>query len=134
MGTRRSWRDCHQALHHWGKRDRTDAASRGEAQWLSRRSPRLGPMRRANVMHFDGWTSWTWDGRGTPFNGGALDNVLYSSRTLAPRHAWIWDTEQLPADTLRANELDAGASAAIGRHRPVVVDFELRTRIRAGTK
>ena len=94
-----------------------------------RRSP-LAPMRRADVLHFDGWTDWTWDGRGTPFNGGRLDNVLYSSGALEPRHAWIWDTEWLPADTLRAHGLDAGASQAIGRHRPVVVDFSLARRPR----
>ena len=98
-----------------------------------RRSP-LGPMRRADALHFDGWTDWTWDGRGSPFNGGRLDNVLYSAGALAPRHAWIWDTESLPADTLRAHQLSAEASKTIGRHRPVVVDFSLARRARGGVR
>jgi len=83
----------------------------------------LGPMRRADALHFDGWTDWTWDGRGLPFNGGRLDNVLYSAGTLAVDRALIWDTEFLPADTLRAHGMDASTSRTIGRHRPVVVDL-----------
>jgi endonuclease/exonuclease/phosphatase family metal-dependent hydrolase len=84
---------------------------------------RLAPMVRADAFHSDGWTDWTWDGTGTPFNGGRLDNVLYSSGTLAVTHARVWDTEFLPADTLRAHQLTADMSKTINRHRPVVVDF-----------
>ena len=82
-------------------------------------------MRRADALRLDRWTDWTWDGRGMPFNGGRLDNVLYSSGTLAVRRALVWDTEFLPADTLRAHGMDASTSKTIGRHRPVVVDFTL---------
>ena len=83
----------------------------------------LGPMRRADAVQPDGWTDWTWDGRGTPFNGGRLDNVIYSSGALTVLRARVWDTEFLPADTLRAHELTPTTSSSIGRHRPVVVDF-----------
>ena len=83
----------------------------------------LGPMRRADAVQLDGWTDWTWDGRGTPFNGGRLDNVIYSSGALTVLRARVWDTEFLPADTLRAHELTPTTSSSIGRHRPVVVDF-----------
>ena len=96
----------------------------------SLRRSSLGPMRRADALHFDGWTDWTWDGRGTPFNGGRLDNVIYSAGALAPGHARIWDTEWLPTDTLRAHGLEAATSQTIGRHRPVVVDFSLARRAR----
>ncbi len=88
----------------------------------------LGRMTRVNATHADGWTDWTWDGRGTPFNGGRLDNVAYSAGTLEPRFARVWDTEFLPPDTLRAHGLAASTSASIGRHRPVVVVFQWRAR------
>jgi hypothetical protein len=84
----------------------------------------LGPMRRADALHIDGWTDWTWDGTGTPFNGGRLDNMIYSSGTLRVTAARILDTADMPADSLRAHSLEAGMSQAINRHRPVVVDFE----------
>lgn len=85
--------------------------------------PPLAPMRRADAVHPDGWTDWTWDGRGTPYNGGRLDNVIYSSGSLAVVDARVWDTELMPPDTLRAHGLTPATSADIGRHRPVVVDF-----------
>jgi hypothetical protein len=88
--------------------------------------PPLGPMIRAEALHSDGWTDWTWDGRGTPFNGGRLDNAIYSSGTLNARRALVWDTEFLPADTLRAHGVTSGTSQAIGRHRPIVVDLSFK--------
>ena len=86
----------------------------------------LGPLERAEALHFDGWTDWTWDGRTTPFNGGRLDNVLYSSGRLTPTMTRIWDTEYMPADTLAAHGLTAAMSRSINQHRPVVVDFSFR--------
>ena len=85
--------------------------------------PPLGPLRRADAVHPDGWTDWTWDGRGTPFNGGRLDNVLYSSGSLEVARARVWDSEFMDPDTLRAHALAPTTSASIGRHRPVVVDL-----------
>jgi hypothetical protein len=88
--------------------------------------PPLGPMRRADAVHPDGWTDWTWDGRGTPYNGGRLDNVIYSSGSLTVVDARILDTEFMPPDTLRAHALTPATSATVGRHRPVVVDFRFK--------
>ena len=84
---------------------------------------RLGRMRRADAMQDDAWTDWTWDGRGTPFNGGRLDNVLYSSGSLAAVRARVVDTEVMSPDTLRTYHLASETSRSINRHRPVVVDF-----------
>lgn len=86
----------------------------------------LGPMRAADAVQHDGWTTWTWDGRGTAFNGGRLDVVIYSSGTLVPGVGRVWNSELMPPDTLRAHHLVAGSSASINRHRPVVVDFSFR--------
>ncbi|MGH9422162.1 MAG: hypothetical protein ACRD3J_19455, partial [Thermoanaerobaculia bacterium] len=83
----------------------------------------LGPMRRADALHIDGWTDWTWDGRGTAFVGGRLDNMTYSAGTLRVKSAFIWDTEDLPTDSLRAHGLESRTSQSINRHRPIVVDF-----------
>lgn len=89
-------------------------------------APPLGPLRRARAVHFDGWTDWTWDGRGTPFNGGRLDNVVYSTGTLELVRARVWDTESMDPDTLRSHGLTPETSRTIGRHRPVVVDLRFR--------
>jgi endonuclease/exonuclease/phosphatase family metal-dependent hydrolase len=87
--------------------------------------PPVGPMRRAEAIHADGLTDWTWDGRGTAFTNARLDNVIYSSGTLAVLRARVWDTELLPPDTLGAHHLTVATSRTINRHRPVVVDFEV---------
>jgi len=83
----------------------------------------IGPLRAADAVHFDRWTTWTWDGRGTGFNGGRLDIVAYSAGTLRLLNARVWNTELMPADTLRAHDLTPASSASINRHRPVVVDL-----------
>jgi hypothetical protein len=87
----------------------------------------LSPMMRVDALHLDGWTDWTWDGTGTPFNGGRLDNFVYSAGTLTPQFSRIWDTADMPPDTLRAHGLEATSSKDINRHRPVVVDFVFRS-------
>ncbi|MEO7086949.1 MAG: endonuclease/exonuclease/phosphatase family protein [Gemmatimonadaceae bacterium] len=92
---------------------------------MARNGP-LGPMRRAEALQPDGWTDWTWDGRGTAFNGGRLDNLIYSSGSLAVKSAIVWETELMSPDTLRAHGLTADMSRSINRHRPIVV--ELRPR------
>ena len=89
-------------------------------------APPLGPMRAADAVHHDGWTTWTWDGRGTAFNGGRLDVMTYSAGTLEPTRGRVWNTELMPPDTLLAHQLAPGTSASINRHRPVVVDFVFR--------
>ena len=86
----------------------------------------FAPMMRADALHFDNWTDWTWDGRNTPFNGGRLDNVVYSAGKLTVNSARIYDTEYLSADTLKAHELTSRTSVLINQHRPVVVDFTFK--------
>lgn len=83
----------------------------------------LGPMRRAEALHLDGWTDWTWDGLGSAFNGGRLDNIIYSAGSLDVRRALVLDTEDMSVDSLRVHQLATGTSRSINRHRPVVVDF-----------
>jgi len=146
-GTPGSWRETRRRLGAGAVRDRiravlsrgspTPLVVAGDLNLVSGRAaldtllataaePPLGPMRRVDAVHPDGWTDWTWDGRGTPFNGGRLDNVLYSSGSLTAVDARVWDTEFMPPDTLRAHALAPGTSAGIGRHRPVVVDFRFK--------
>ena len=86
----------------------------------------LGPMRRADALHLDGWTDWTWDGLGSAFNGGRLDNVIYSAGSLDVRRALVLDTEDMSSDSLRVHGLATGTSRSINRHRPIVVDFTFR--------
>lgn len=90
--------------------------------------PPLWPMRAADAVHHDGWTTWTWDGRGSAFNGGRLEVVAYSAGTLEQTRGRVWNTELMPPDTLRAHQLTPGTSASINRHRPVVVDFAFPAR------
>jgi hypothetical protein len=148
-GTPHTWRDARRRLAAHLVRDRVVATLSSEApaglviagdlNLVTGRAPldtllatptppRLGPLRRADALHPDGWTDWTWDGRGTPFNGGRLDNVLYSSASLEAVHSRVWDTEFMEPDTLAVHGLEAGTSASIGRHRPVVVDFRVVDR------
>ncbi len=87
--------------------------------------PALGAMQRANAVRDDGLTDWTWDGRGTQFDAGRLDNVAYSSGTLAVVRGRVWDTESMAPETLSFHHLTAETSRSINRHRPVVVDFRL---------
>ncbi|MCG6987222.1 MAG: endonuclease/exonuclease/phosphatase family protein [Gemmatimonadetes bacterium] len=143
-GTRDDWREARRRLAATAVRDRTRAAMArtrpagvvmaGDMNLVGGRAPLdtllatiaappLGPLRRAPAVHFDGWTDWTWDGRGTPFNAGRLDNIVYSTGTLDLLRARVWDTESMDADTLRAYGLMPETSRTIGRHRPVVVDL-----------
>ncbi len=86
----------------------------------------LGPMKRAEAVRPDGVTDWTWDGRGTEFPNGRLDNVAYSQGTLAVARATVWDTEAMNADTLSAHGVTATTSRSINKHRPVVVEFTFK--------
>ena len=85
----------------------------------------VGPLTRVDAYQSDGWSAWTWDSRGTPFNGGVLDNVLFSPGSMRVVRSLVWDTESMSPDTLSAHHLTPDAARSINRHRPVVVDFEL---------
>jgi len=65
----------------------------------------------AELYHSDGSSTWTWDGRETPFPSGTLDFQLYSPRSLEMRTGYILDTE----------------SRRTGRHRPLVVEYAWRS-------
>ena len=77
----------------------------------------------ANLYHPDGSTSWTWDGRRTPFPSGTLDYQLYSPQGLTMRSGLILDTESLPSETLKQHGLERGMAGRTGRHRPLVVEY-----------
>jgi endonuclease/exonuclease/phosphatase family metal-dependent hydrolase len=86
-------------------------------------SPTHAGMIAAELYHPDGATSWTWDGRRTPFPSSTLDYQLYGPQGLVMRTGFILDTERLPLEALERYELESGASARTGRHRPLVVDY-----------
>ena len=81
----------------------------------------------AEIFHLDGESSWTWDGRGTPFSSSILDYQLYGPDGLAVHDAYVFDTEDLAAETLAALGLQAGTSNQLSRHRPLVVDYSWRS-------
>lgn len=80
-------------------------------------------MIAAELYHPDGSTTWTWDGRRTPFPSSTLDYQLYGPQGLMMRSGFILDTERLPLEALERHGLESGASARTGRHRPLVVEY-----------
>ena len=86
-------------------------------------SPDHAGLVAAEIYHPDGATSWTWDGRMTPFPSGTLDYQLYNPQELVMRSGFILDTELLPPETLQQHELESGMSGKTGRHRPLVVEY-----------
>jgi hypothetical protein len=78
------------------------------------------------IYHLDGSTSWTWDGRGTPFPSRALDFQLYSPRSLIVRQGLILDSEDFPAEELEQYGLQPGTSGLLSDHRPLVVEYAWR--------
>lgn len=87
---------------------------------------RLGPLTRAPALHADGWSTWTWDGRGGPFHSAPMDAVLFSARTLTALRARIVDWDVFPATERAALGLTPAPVAGLSRHRPIVVDFAWR--------
>jgi len=84
---------------------------------------RLLVMIAAELYHPDRATTWTWDGRGTPFPSNTLDYQLYGPSGLEMRSGFILDTEQLPAEVLEQYELEIGTVGRTGSHRPLVVEY-----------
>jgi hypothetical protein len=85
-------------------------------------SPHSGLI-AAELYHPDGATTWTWDGRGTPFPSNTLDYQLYGPSGLEMRSGFILDTEQLPAEVLERYELEIGTVGRTGSHRPLVAEY-----------
>ncbi len=80
----------------------------------------------AEVYHIDGSTTWTWDGRGTPFPSRALDYQMYAPHSLEAIEAVIFDTEDLSPEILAEHSLTALASKRLSQHRPIVVGYAWR--------
>ncbi|MBT8098435.1 MAG: endonuclease/exonuclease/phosphatase family protein [Gammaproteobacteria bacterium] len=77
----------------------------------------------AEVYHPDGETTWTWDGRRTPFPSNTLDYQLYGPHGLKKRSGFILDTENIPPEVRERFGLETDTSARTGRHRPLVVEY-----------
>jgi hypothetical protein len=73
--------------------------------------------------HLDGSSTWTWDGRGTPFPSGTLDFQLYDSQALALRASFILDSEDLPPEELDRLGIEHKTSSQLSDHRPLVVEY-----------
>lgn len=77
----------------------------------------------AEIYHPDGITTWTWDGRGTPFPSNTLDYQLYGPWGLNMRSGFILETEGLPTEVLKQKGLEDGMVGRTGSHRPLVVEY-----------
>jgi hypothetical protein len=77
----------------------------------------------AELYHHDKTSTWTWDGRGTPFPSDTLDYQLYGPWGLEMRSGFILDTENLPTELLKEYELEGDMVGRTGRHRPLVAEF-----------
>lgn len=89
------------------------------------RPPHFGLL-AAEILHLDGEESWTWDGRGTQFPSSILDYQLYGSHGLQAGESFVFDTEDLDAETLDSLGLQVQSSSQLSRHRPLVVDYSWR--------
>ena len=80
----------------------------------------------AEILHLDGSSTWTWDGRSTPFASSILDYQFYSAAALVLVDSYVFDSEDLDAETLTTLELQPGTSRQMSRHRPLVADYSWR--------
>lgn len=80
----------------------------------------------AELYHPDGATTWTWDGRGTPFASDTLDYQLYGPWGLKMLSGFVLDTEELPPELLERYELESSTVGRTGSHRPLVVEYSWR--------
>jgi len=80
----------------------------------------------AELYQPDGTTTWTWDGRGTPFPSNTLDYQLYGPWGLTLSSGFILDTERLPPEVLEKHELESSTVGRTGNHRPLVVEYSWR--------
>jgi hypothetical protein len=76
--------------------------------------------------HLDGSSTWTWDGRGTPFPSSTLDFQLYDSQALELRTGLILDSEDLPPEELEQLGIKHKTSSKLSDHRPLVVEYVWR--------
>lgn len=85
-----------------------------------------GGLIPADVRHFNGRDTWTWDGRQTPFPSNTLDYQFYGPRALERRYALILDSEIAPDVVREEFGLTPDMSAKMGRHRPIAVIYRWR--------
>jgi hypothetical protein len=78
----------------------------------------------AELYHPDGVTTWTWDGRGTPYQSNVLDYQLYGPAGLEKRSGFILDTEQLSPEVLERFGLEKEMAGRTGRHRSLVIEYQ----------
>ncbi len=77
----------------------------------------------AELYHSDGDSTWTWDGRRTPFPSNTLDYQLYGPHSLKMHSGLILDTEAISPVLREQLRLGINASTRTGRHRPLVVEY-----------
>ena len=77
----------------------------------------------AELYHADGATTWTWDGRRTPFPSNTLDYQLYGPHGLEMRAGFILDTEGISAKMREQLGLETDTSMRTGRHRPLLAEY-----------
>jgi len=85
-------------------------------------APHSGLM-PAELYHLDGTSTWTWDGRGTPFSSSAPDFQLYNPNALSIESGLVLDTEDLSAADLQTYGLEPRTSRRLSEHRPLVVEY-----------
>jgi hypothetical protein len=83
----------------------------------------LSPVK---CYHLDGSSTWTWDGRGTPFPSGTLDFQLYDPQALDPSTSLILDSEDLSPEELEQLGIEHKTSSQLSDHRPLVVEYNWR--------
>jgi len=93
---------------------------------LALASGRFSSFTLAPAVHADGWSTWTWDGRGGPFHSARMDVVIFSDLTLRALSARVVNWDDFPSAERVALGLTPTPVVGLSRHRPVVVDFEWR--------
>ena len=77
----------------------------------------------AEAYHPDGESTWTWDGRRTPFPSNVLDYQFYGPRGLEHLAGHVLDAESASGDVLEQFGLARDSTVRTGRHRPVLVRY-----------
>jgi len=77
----------------------------------------------AEPHHLNRSSTWTWDGRGTPFPSSTLDFQLYDAEALQVHSGLILDSEDLPLEDLKQYGIQQETSSRLSDHRPLVVEY-----------
>ena len=77
----------------------------------------------AEIYHPDSSSTWTWDGRRTPFPSNVLDYQLYGPHGLKRLAGLVLDTERLSGALREQFALEADTAQKTGRHRPLLVEY-----------